>query len=41
MLGRFPPADAQALADRRDDIEGACRLILAGKLGEAQNRYNH
>ena len=41
VLGRFPSADAQALADRRDDIEGACRLILAGKLGEAQNRYNH
>lgn len=41
VLGRFPPADAQALADRCDDIEGACRLILAGKLGEAQNRYNH
>ena len=40
VLGKFPPDAAKAVADRRDDIEGACRLILAGKLGEAQNRYN-
>ena len=39
-LGKFPPADAKALADRRDDIEAACRLILAGNLPEAQNRFN-
>ena len=35
---RTPP---KAVADRRDDIEAACRLILAGKLGEAQNKFNH
>ena len=40
VLGKFPPADAKALADRRDDIEAACRLILAGNLPEAQNRFN-
>ena len=35
------PDAAKAVADRRDDIAAACRLILAGKLGEAQNKFNH
>ena len=41
VLAKFPPDAAKAVADRRDDIEAACRLILAGKLGEAQNKFNH
>ena len=40
VLAKFPPEAAKAVADRRDDIEAACRLILAGKLGEAQNKFN-
>ena len=41
VLAKFPPDAAKAVADRRGDIEAACRLILAGKLGEAQNKFNH
>ena len=41
VLAKFPPDAAKAVADRRDDIEAACRLILDGKLGEAQNKFNH
>lgn len=41
VLGKFPPEEARALADRYADIEDACRLIMDGKLGQAQNKYNH
>lgn len=41
VLAKFPPDDARALAGRFDDIEDACRLIMDGRLGQAQNRYNH
>lgn len=41
VLGKFSAEDAKALADRQPDIEAACRLILAGNLPEAQNRFNH
>lgn len=40
VLSKFPPDDARALADRFPDIEDACRLILDGKLPQAQNKYN-
>ena len=26
---------------RHTDVEAACRLLMAGKLGEAQNKFNH
>lgn len=41
VLGKFSDEERKALAARFDDIEGAVRLIMDGKLGEAQNRYNH
>lgn len=40
VLGRFPAGDAKAIADRMPDIEAACRLLMAGDLQGAQNRYN-
>ncbi len=40
VLAKFPPEAARAVAERYDDIEAACRLILAGDLPEAQNRFN-
>ena len=40
VLGRFSPADKKALESRLDDVEDAVRLILAGRLNEAQNRHN-
>ena len=40
VLAKFPPADAKAVTQRYNDIEAACRLILAGKLPQAQNEYN-
>ena len=40
VLGRLPEADAKALADRSDDIAAAARLIMDGRLPEAQNKYN-
>ena len=40
VLGKFPPADADAVAGRFADVEAACRLLMAGKLAEAQNKYN-
>ena len=40
VLGKFPPEDARAIAERYPDLEAAARLIMAGKLGEAQNKYN-
>ena len=40
VLGKFPPEDAKALADRFADVELACRLIMEDRLAEAQNRCN-
>lgn len=40
VLGKFSPDDAKAIQGRCDDIEAACRLIMDGKLPEAQNRFN-
>ena len=40
VLGRFTEEEAKAVEGRRPDIEAAARLIMAGKLAEAQNRYN-
>lgn len=41
VLGRFSDEERKALTARFDDLDGAVRLILDGRLGEAQNRYNH
>ena len=41
VLGRFPEEDAKAVAARWPDLEAAARLIMAGKLAQAQNKYNH
>lgn len=41
VLGKLPAADKKAQEDRYADIEGAIRLLMAGKLQDAQNRYNH
>lgn len=40
VLGRPGKAEAAAIAARHADIEEAVRLILAGRLPEAQNRFN-
>ena len=40
VLGRFPAEDAKALADRYPDLEAAAKLIMDGKLGLAQSKYN-
>ena len=40
VLGHFSAEDAKALADRYPDIEAAARLMMDGKLGQAQNKYN-
>ena len=40
VLGRFSPDDAKAIQARYGDIEAACRLIMEGRLGEAQNKFN-
>ena len=40
VLGRFSAEDKKAIEGRWDDLEKACQLIMEGKLGEAQNRYN-
>lgn len=40
VLSRPEAADAKAIADRMPDLEAAARLIMEGKLGEAQNKYN-
>ena len=40
VLGKFPPDDAKALADRLPDLEAAAKLIMDGKLGLAQSKYN-
>jgi PTH1 family peptidyl-tRNA hydrolase len=41
VLGHFTAEETKALNERFADIEGAAKLIMSGKLGEAQNRYNH
>lgn len=41
VLGKFPPDDAKLVTGRHTDVEAACRLLMAGKLGEAQNKFNH
>ena len=33
VLGKFPPDDAKLVAGRHTDVEAACRLLMAGKLG--------
>ena len=40
VLGKFPPDDAKAMADRYPDLEAAVKLIMDGKLGLAQSKYN-
>ena len=40
VLGKFPPEDAKALADRWPDVDAAARLIMEGKLTVAQSKYN-
>ena len=40
VLGKFPPEDAKALADRWPDVDAAARLIMEGKLTLAQSKYN-
>ena len=40
VLGKFPAEDAKALADRYPDVEAAAKLIMDGKLGLAQSKYN-
>ena len=40
VLGKFPPDDAKALADRCPDIAAAAKLIMDGKLSLAQSKYN-
>jgi len=40
VLGKFPPEDAKAIADRYADLEAAAKLIMDGKLGLAQSKYN-
>lgn len=40
VLGKFPPEDSKALADRWPDVDAAARLIMEGKLALAQSKYN-
>ena len=40
VLGRPGKAEAEAIAARHADVETAIRLIVSGKLPEAQNRCN-
>ena len=40
VLGKFPPEDAKALADRWPDVDAAARFIMEGKLTLAQSKYN-
>jgi PTH1 family peptidyl-tRNA hydrolase len=41
VLGRLPAADKDAQEARFADIEAAAKLLMDGKLQDAQNRYNH
>lgn len=40
VLGRFSAEDRKALESRFADVEDAVRLIMDGRLNEAQNRHN-
>lgn len=40
VLGKLDGENRKAFESRFEDIAGAARLIMQGKLGEAQNRYN-
>lgn len=40
VLGKLGGEDRKAFESRLDDVEAAVRLIMAGKLSEAQNRFN-
>lgn len=40
VLGRFSTEDRKALEGRFADVEDAVRLIMDGRLNEAQNRHN-
>ena len=40
VLGHFSEEEAKAVNGRHADVEAAARLIMAGKLSEAQNKYN-
>ena len=40
VLGRFSAEDRKALEGRFADVEDAVRLIMDGRLNEAQNRHN-
>ena len=40
VLGKFPPEDVKAMTDRYPDMEAAAKLIMDGKLGFAQSKYN-
>ena len=40
VLGKFPAEDAKAITDRYADLEAAAKLIMDGKLGLAQSKYN-
>ena len=40
VLGRFPAADKAAVEGRLPDVEAAARLLMDGRLQEAQNQYN-
>ena len=40
VLGKFPPEDVKAMTDRYPDMEAAAKLIMDGKLGLAQSKYN-
>ena len=41
VLGKPSAEDRKAIDARYPDAEAACRLLMAGKLAEAQNKYNH
>ena len=40
VLGKLAGADRKAFEARYPDVQDAVELILAGRLGEAQNRHN-
>ena len=40
VLGKLPAEEKKAQEDRFKDIAAAAKLIMDGKLGEAQNKYN-
>ncbi len=40
VLGKLPAADKAAQEDRFADVEAAAKLLMAGRLQDAQNLYN-